>query len=124
MGIDDSALQAILQQSQRNNQRLGVTGCLIYRHGYFMQLLEGRQEVLDVLVERIVKDPRHLEMSVVTRGYAPHRLFSDWSMAYWQIGDANDATTEVTTWQKRTLSLLEISADTRLAYAFFEALSH
>ncbi len=122
--VDEAALKTILQQSQRNNQRLGITGCLIYRQGYFMQLLEGRREVLDSLVERIVNDPRHQQIQVVGRGYAPHRLFSDWSMGYWQISDFDDATAEVSTWQKRTLSLLEISADTRLAYAFFEALSH
>ncbi|SEP58735.1 PAS domain S-box-containing protein/diguanylate cyclase (GGDEF) domain-containing protein [Ectothiorhodospira magna] len=122
--VDQIALKTILEQSQRNNQRLGITGFLIYRHGYFLQLLEGRQEVLNSLVERIINDPRHQQIQIVGRGYAPHRLFSDWSMGYWQIIDFDDATTEVSAWQKRTLSLLEISADTRLAYAFFEALSH
>lgn len=51
MGASD--VGDILLASRMNNQKRGVTGALMYRDGFFLQVLEGRDDVLDDLVGRI-----------------------------------------------------------------------
>lgn len=116
-------LQALLETSRRNNRAIGVTGFLIYQDGYFMQMLEGQRELVDPLMERIARDPRHEDPRVIIRSQAKRRLFNDWSMGFWNLDAPLTADTDFLSWQKRTISLLEASQDARFCYAFFEALS-
>ena len=52
-------LQALLEQARPKNDKLGVTGMLLYKDGNFMQVLEGEQDVVGKLVETIERAPRH-----------------------------------------------------------------
>ncbi|MGP3698560.1 BLUF domain-containing protein [Rhodobacter sp. NSM] len=71
---------AIVQASRVRNPRLGITGILLYNGFHFVQTLEGPRTACNHLLERISKDPRHLE--IVAFGLRPieQRSFPDWSM--------------------------------------------
>ena len=85
-----SSVQHLLQECVERNGPLGITGILLYQSGNFLQLLEGRQEVVKTLFAQIARDPRHHQVTRVLSGNAPARLFPNWSMAYKNLADLSD----------------------------------
>ena len=75
-------LQALLAPSVRRNRALGVTGMLLYAHGGFMQLLEGEEEAVKGVFDRVRRDERHRRVTVLVQGPVAERTFADWAMAY------------------------------------------
>lgn len=82
-----SSLLALLQECRSNNERLGVTGMLLYGNGTFLQALEGEDEVVDALVERICSDDRHAEIQMLRRQEIAERQYSEWSMGFDEVSD-------------------------------------
>ena len=79
-GFDQSILNGILVHARRNNPLHGITGALICRADLYLQLLEGPPDAVGACYGRIVKDDRHVEVTLRHRGRAPHRMFGDWAM--------------------------------------------
>jgi hypothetical protein len=80
-------LHTILESARVNNARLGVTGALIFNAGNFAQVLEGPPSEVGKIFEKIQRDLRHSEVTVVQSGPAVERQFPDWSMAF--AGDSS-----------------------------------
>lgn len=80
--FDDNELVEILKISRENNQKLGVTGMLLYRTGFFIQALEGEEAVVTPLYEKIKKDPRHRSVLQIFKGNIKKRSFEEWSMGF------------------------------------------
>lgn len=76
-----AALDGILAASLRNNARQRITGALGFTGRTYIQLLEGRPEAIDALLEQLRRDPRHADLRVLARGPAAGRLVPGWSMA-------------------------------------------
>lgn len=70
----------IVQSSQRNNGRLGVTGALLLANGVFLQCLEGDSRIVNALYHRIVLDARHQDTCILNFAEIQRRLFVGWSM--------------------------------------------
>jgi hypothetical protein len=70
----------LLQVSRANNERLGVTGILLYTEGSFFQVLEGAHSVIDSLYLKLQADERHRNVIKIIQEPIPRRFFSDWSM--------------------------------------------
>ena len=49
----------LLAQSQNNNQRRDLTGMLAFNNSIFLQVLEGDREVINTLYYKLLQDPRH-----------------------------------------------------------------
>ena len=81
-GYDELALRNILIIARRNNTRDGITGALICREDLFLQLLEGRRDVVQATLERISRDDRHTDLRVLIDEDAADRLFPDWAMRH------------------------------------------
>ena len=77
-----AAVSEILAISQRNNSKVGVTGALLFNGGSFAQVLEGPQKAVETTFERIQRDPRHSDVSVLQCEAVEARGFSNWSMAF------------------------------------------
>ncbi|MFZ9154310.1 MAG: BLUF domain-containing protein [Polynucleobacter sp.] len=77
-----SKLYKILVDSRVNNKLADVTGLLVYVDGNFLQVLEGEQEVVTALLEKISKDRRHKDVKVVYKTSIENRTFNSWQMAY------------------------------------------
>lgn len=88
-GMTDDDLRAILATARTNNQRLDVTGMLLYRNGFFIQALEGEQEVVDTLFAKIVRDPRHKNVKLVYKNAINERSFGRWAMGFNRLEDAS-----------------------------------
>lgn len=74
------AFSDILAQSVRNNRASRITGALTFTPGRYAQILEGDDQALDTLLQRISVDSRHCEMQILDRTPIQQRLFSEWSM--------------------------------------------
>jgi DNA-binding response OmpR family regulator len=62
------------------NARLGVTGVLAYAGERFLEVVEGPEAAVEVLMRRIEADPRHARMQVVLDEPAGSRWFDEWTM--------------------------------------------
>ena len=72
----------ILKVSRENNVASDVTGLLLYKGGNFMQALEGPDDVVTALYEKIRNDPRHKDVSIISTEQIQKRQFSGWEMAF------------------------------------------
>lgn len=75
-------LTNILEKSRENNNRVHVSGLLLYTNGLFIQLLEGDEEHVSETYAKIVKDPRHSDAIVVAKKIENERSFKNWSMGF------------------------------------------
>ena len=75
-------LVELLRASRENNAPQGITGLLLYKDGNFMQMLEGDEQAVTALYERIELDPRHRGAIVLLKGQEDARQFPDWSMGF------------------------------------------
>ncbi len=71
----------ILAKSRLNNGRSGITEALLFNSGFFAQVLEGDAAMVEKTFERIQRDMRHDDVSVLECGIVPQRDFPEWSMA-------------------------------------------
>jgi len=70
----------ILEQSVRHNPANNITGALAFTETRFVQLLEGTHGSLDVLLLKLMIDPRHSDLIIIDRLPIRNRSFSAWSM--------------------------------------------
>jgi hypothetical protein len=80
--LDHAAVEKIADVSRRNNRKLGVTGALCSSPRGFLQILEGPPAAVNELYNRIVRDPRHADVTLLEYVRVPFREFENWSMAY------------------------------------------
>lgn len=71
--------ERIIKSAKFRNPLLSLTGYLIYKGGYFIQVLEGPIVNIDLLYGRISLDTRHGELRRLHRGPIQQRNFSNWS---------------------------------------------
>ena len=85
-GLDNASLNAdlarILMQSRRNNPANGLVGALYFADGCFFQCLEGPAEAVDALYKRLPADPRHRDLTVLSREVIQQPSFANWSMKF------------------------------------------
>lgn len=72
----------LLEKCHTNNTNLGVTGMLLYKDGNFIQLLEGEEQVVHKLYNKISEDSRHLGIINFLQGFENERQFPEWSMGF------------------------------------------
>lgn len=81
-------IKEILNSATKNNPKLGVTGALLYSGGYFCQVIEGPQDVLEELFETIQMDSRHKDVKVLHFEEIVQRGFGEWAMAFAGVDDS------------------------------------
>ncbi len=84
--FDPKEVYNILAKAHDFNPKNDLTGIMMFRGGTFLQLLEGPEENVRSLYNKITKDPRHRSCMILMERNTDNRLFSDWSMAYQEIG--------------------------------------
>ena len=81
----DAELEALLTRARERNQRLGLTGVLLYDDGDFFQYLEGPAAALDEVWGLIVRAPQHRSILQLVRGPIAARNFGRWSMGFVKV---------------------------------------
>lgn len=80
-------IQRILDASQRNNRRDGVTGALLFTRSYFTQVLEGPIDAVEETFERVQLDRRHVDVRTIFHRPIVDRAFGEWRMAFAGLHD-------------------------------------
>ena len=80
--FSDEELSELLDKARVNNKRLGVSGMLLYHEGSFLQALEGDEDVVMALYDKISQDKRHRSSKLVWKGEVSSRTFEDWTMGF------------------------------------------
>ena len=75
-------LVELIEQIRPKNERLGVTGLLLYSGGNVIQTLEGTAYAVDDVFDAIRVDSRHGDVHVVERRDVDERSFATWSMGF------------------------------------------
>src|SRR4051794_3407887 len=78
-------LSDILTVARSKNSDHEITGILLYRSGHFLQVLEGAEERLNALLDKLTRDRRHCAVRVLLDGYVSARAFGAWSMAFHDV---------------------------------------
>lgn len=76
----DCGIADILTQAVPNNLRDDITGVLVCDERWFMQVLEGAQDRVSAAFERILRDQRHRDVSLVTMQAVAARRYPDLAM--------------------------------------------
>ncbi len=77
---EDGDQEALRRKVLEYSMPSDVTGILIYRHGYFLQYLEGWESSVVDLFSQIRGCLNHFNVRVLSRGALSRRRFSDWSV--------------------------------------------
>ncbi len=89
--LDQKEILEIGRKASLNNQKIDVTGILIGVGDYFFQILEGEETTINVLIEKISRDPRHRDVTILSAETGcEERLFSDWNMKAVTLNESND----------------------------------
>ncbi len=80
--VDEPELSGILEKSRKNNASLNITGALLYCNGSIIQVLEGPEDTVNLLFDKIKNDQRHTQIITLFEGKVNARSFEKWSMGY------------------------------------------
>ena len=86
-------LTKMLEKARRYNKTQGITGCLLYYKGNFIQYLEGNQVKVLSLFDKITKDKRHHKVQMIAHSERDSREFENWEMAFEDFYGDNDQIT-------------------------------
>jgi len=87
--FEEAELFQLIDHSQKNNKPKGLSGMLVYNSGYFLQLLEGPEDLVQSLMDTIGRDPRHVDIQRVFENHTSQRIFGSWYMAYKNLSTFN-----------------------------------
>lgn len=86
--MSSEELVKLLTVSRNNNSRLGITGMLLHKDGNFIQAIEGPEDEVKKLLNKISQDTRHRGIITLIEGYSETRQFNDWSMGFRELNSA------------------------------------
>lgn len=116
-------LHSLQAKALEANRAAGISGCLLYQDGQFMQLLEGQRETILALYERIRRDPRHDNLRLVMEAPVKRRIFRDWGLILRDLSDS-DGEPDFRPWQSRQIGFAELADDARACYGLITAFAH
>jgi hypothetical protein len=79
---DAAKVDDIVAVARSRNEKLSLTGALVYTRTHFAQVLEGAPAAIDAVMESIRGDTRHRNIQIVSDTPLEERYFPDWTMAY------------------------------------------
>jgi hypothetical protein len=78
--LEAADLTAIHAKARELNALDGITGLLVFNGTHFLQIIEGSDEAIHDLLERLRLDRRHSAVEVRDERDIDARAFPDWSM--------------------------------------------
>lgn len=85
----EEEIDKILKACERNNDKLDITGVLLYSDTHFVQYLEGDYKEIMGLYDKIKGDNRHKNVVLITTGNIKERTFPSWEMGAKKINEMN-----------------------------------
>lgn len=96
LDLTEDDLLEIHETARHLNVLDGITGLLIFDGNRFLQIIEGPEDAIDELVERLRRDRRHSAFELRDERSINERTFSQWSMELIRFGaDKEQARAEI-----------------------------
>ena len=77
---NSSTLNDIAEVANKLNKIDDITGILCYGNGYFFQYVEGTEQALTNLKNRLLIDDRHKDLKILDFSAIDERRFEGWSL--------------------------------------------
>lgn len=84
-GVDATEVDKILAVARRANGARDITGLLLFDGRRFLQALEGEEDQVGAVYERIKGDKRHRAIVLLSNKPVAERQFGDWAMAWHRV---------------------------------------
>jgi len=84
-------IPGILRQAVARNGLEGVTGLLYTEKDTFLQAIEGPDDSIEDLLDRLLEDRRHRDLEILSDRVIDAREFGDWTMIYRDRRETIDA---------------------------------
>lgn len=98
----EEEVKKILAACKKNNAGIDITGVLLYSPTHFVQYLEGDYKEIMGLYDRIKKDDRHKNATLITSSPIASRTFPSWQMGAKKLDESIDFKTDMSS-EDRTL---------------------
>ena len=112
-------MEQLLVEARTNNIKNGITGCLIFYNGGFIQIIEGEKAKLEKLYGKIKNDTRHTDVHLFSEANITERTFSNWGMSYIVFDEHSSKTLEVKRLKANILLLSDLSEQTNTTVLLF-----
>jgi len=86
------SIQALFEKAKTHNLSHQISGILLHKNGNFMQILEGLEEQVDAIYNKIIKDKRHHQIIKLIDIPIPGRLFQEYKASFSLINSNSDFT--------------------------------
>ena len=73
-------LRELAEVAARNNKLRSITGALLFIDNCFIQVIEGDEQSMSELLDKLEADPRHHDIRIISDRLEESRHFPDWSM--------------------------------------------
>lgn len=80
--MNSTELADLLSRARVANEKIGVTGMLLYESQSFIQVLEGDPALVMPLFDKIGRDRRHERVMLLFRQDTDKRSFDGWNMGF------------------------------------------
>jgi Sensors of blue-light using FAD len=107
-------LRELLRLARAKNERLDITGMLLYHEGSFLQVLEGPDSAVNPLLETIAKDKRHDKVLLLLRREIEARNFGEWKMGFVDVDPKAQSLPGFRDYFKSHASFLELQGDPKM----------
>src|SRR5690349_557110 len=87
---DPLSIREIVRESRRKNSERKISGLLIFDGLRLCQYLEGPEDAVYSLSDRIRQDNRHIEFAIKEHGPSPGARRFEWAMGYALCDDPDD----------------------------------
>ena len=87
--MSDDNLKDLLKKARIKNERLNMTGMLLYLDPFFIQILEGEEAIVNETYNIIKQDSRHVQVKLIYKKPIEERSFPNWTMGFNKISDEN-----------------------------------
>ncbi len=88
-GLIVEDLENILETAKSINFQNDISGCLVYHNENFIQILEGEEENVLKIYDKIKEDGRHHSIKLLWDNQINTRSFQEWNMAFYLPSDQN-----------------------------------
>ena len=79
-GVKPDDIARIFREAHRRNGDIGISGILYSDGRWFIQVLEGTRHHVSLIFSMILKDPRHVDVTLVSFREVDAYQFREWSM--------------------------------------------
>lgn len=85
--LSESDLRTLGRSSAARNETNKISGLLVTDGASFVQALEGPEAAVRATMRRILLDPRHTDLEILSDLAVAHRAFGRWSMKLYKLDD-------------------------------------